>query len=99
FNSTVSLTCSVPADLAAGTCSLSPASLAAGGGQATLIVRATTASASKHQSGVGGTGGLIAAMLACLLITVPSRTRNLSIRLSLLLFACLTMGVGCTDSQ
>jgi FtsP/CotA-like multicopper oxidase with cupredoxin domain len=99
FNSTVSLTCSVPADLAAGTCSLSPASLAAGGGQATLIVHATTPSASKHQSGVGVSGGVIASMLACLLIMVPSRKRNLSIRLSLLLFACLTMGVACTDSQ
>ena len=99
FNSTVNLTCSMPAGLASGACSVSPASLG-GGGHAILTVKAISFVASERQSPSAAPGRVVAAVLACLLvIVVPSRKRHLPLRLSLLLLACLVMGVACTNSQ
>jgi FtsP/CotA-like multicopper oxidase with cupredoxin domain len=99
FHSAVFLSCSVPAELSAGTCSVNPASLASGSGRATLVVNAIAFPDSKRHLRSGGTGTAIAAMLAGLLaIVIPSRKRNLSIRLCLLLAACLVMSVACTGN-
>jgi len=98
FNSAVDVTCTVPSTMAAGSCSVSPATLT-GGGQTTLTVNAHASRAQNRRPG-NGVGAAMTAMFACLLmLVIPSRKLTSPIRLTLLLAACLLVNVSCTDSQ
>jgi FtsP/CotA-like multicopper oxidase with cupredoxin domain len=98
FNGTVNLTCSVPPALATGTCALNPTSIT-GNGQATLTITSSSSSSSKSRSGAWPSG-VMAGLLACVfLMVIPSRRLSSSVRLSVLVIACLLATVSCSSSN
>lgn len=98
FKGTVNLSCSVPPAMTTGTCSLNPASVT-GNGQATLTITSASSSSSKSQSGPGP-GSVMAGLLACVfLVVIPSRRLTSSVRLGMLMIACLLATVSCSSSN